>query len=1373
MEATRVGLSPNPRQKANFLSILTFWWTMDMFRKGYNQTFDIGDLYTPLEEDRADRLGDRLESQWTRQLELQRQSPSHSPSLVRAIFRTLWKEWLTLSVLAFFAEIVLRLLQPIFLGRMLQYFRDGSSMTREDALFYACCMVAVRAIIVLCDNQYGIISVLTGVKAKIAVCSVVYRKSLRLARNALGDTSPGKMVNLMSNDVNRFDIASYLVCFMWTSPLVMLLASILLWYEIGWSGVAGLVAIVIITPIQSYTGTLTSRYRLRTALKTDERIRLMDEIIAGIAVIKMYAWERPFAKLISQARRKEMKEVLKSGYLRALYMSFQLFTTRAAILGVMLAFIAFDEDITAAKVFVAASYLSNVSYTMAGLFGRGIAELGEGLVATRRLQRFLEYEEIKHEGPEKASSKQSDRQPHPSGKENENGNVAETKRLLDEINDGPLPDGVAIAMRNLTARWSMPGESNETISEQPKLPPTLSELSVQFKRGGLIGIVGPVGSGKSSILQVLLRELPVESGSLNLGNCSIAYASQEPWLFTGSVRQNVLFGEQLDQYRYRQVLKVCALQPDLAHLPAGDMSVIGERGVSLSGGQKARICLARAVYRKVNVYLLDDPLSAVDAHVAKHLFEMCIGNGGFLKRRNPNATRILVTHQIHFLKQADWVVVMKDGRIEAQGTPDDLQKRGIELEHLEPSESDEDNVMHSVSTNRKISHTSTASTVTVDSVTLDELISGDDNDQEAAKDKFEASSQGTVPGSVFLQYVSSAGSWLIFVGLVLLFAVTQLIVSIADWWLSYWTALEEGASEAIATARNQTQPAVDVEQTASLLSRDTCVLVHATLVGTIFFVAILRAFGFYKACALASQSIHDTVFVGFIGARMRFFETNPSGRILNRFSKDMGAMDDMLPKSILDATQTLLMFVGAMMVVVFVQPFFMIPILVLFVVLLVARRVYLRTSQNTRRLEGITRSPIFTHIAATLTGLPTIRSYGVQELLIQEFDTHQNVNTGAYFMFHSARIAFGLFLDSIFFLFLTIVTFSYLMLDEDAVGARVGLAITQIGSIGSQLQFGIRQSAEMFNHLIAVERLLEYRELPAERPGASQGGKRKANPTTIPIPIVPIAADWPQQGRIEFSNVCFRYADHDVAVLHNLTFSVAPQEKVGIVGRTGAGKSSIIAALFRMALVEGDILIDGTNTANVPLETLRSHISIIPQDPVLFSGTLRRNLDPFESYPDEALWRALELVELRELANESSSGLGLQAYVAAGGQNFSVGQRQLLCLARAILRGNRILVLDEATANVDPDTDRLIQRTIREQFAKCTVLTIAHRLNTIMDYDRVLVMSEGTAVEFGRPGELLAREEGTFRSIVLATGRDEAENLMKMVHNLGPVGIKQ
>ncbi|XP_050101195.1 ATP-binding cassette sub-family C member 4-like [Anopheles aquasalis] len=1359
MEAPRIKLSPNPRQRAGLLSVLTFWWTIDMFRQGNRKRFELHDLYTPLDEDQADRLGDRLERCWNEQLARRQRNPAYQPSLVRAIFRSLWKEWAILSVLALLAEVVLRLAQPIFLGRLLLYFRAQSNISHEEATYYAIGMIVTRGFIVLCDNQYGIITCLTGVKTKIAVCSVLYRKSLRLSRTALGDTSPGKVVNLLSNDVNRFDIASYLVCFMWTSPVVMVLSAVLLWYEVGWSGVIGLLAVAIITPIQSYTGSLTSRYRLRTALKTDERIRLMDEIIAGIAVIKMYAWERPFAKLISQARYKELREVLKNGYLRAAHMTFQLFTTRAAVLGVMLAFIALDEDISAAKVFVASSYLSNVSYTMAGMFGRGVAELGEGLVATRRLQAFLEYDEVREDqkAPKEPATRES------NGDLVENCEPAERKRLLHE--DDPPADDVVISLRNLTARWTVPDQS---IKESPI---TLNDINVDFGRGKLIGIVGPVGAGKSSLLQVLLRELPVEQGALLMGTNSsptIAYASQEPWLFSGTLRQNILFGESIEQHRYRQVLKVCALQPDLAQLPAGDMTQIGERGVSLSGGQKARVCLARAVYRQADVYLLDDPLSAVDAHVAKHLFELCIANGGFLTRRNSRATRILVTHQIHFLQQADWVVVMKEGRVAAQGTPHDLQERGIELEHIEDREEKEAATapMHS----RTISHTSTTSNVTIDSAApLDDVSDGQGGERDRATKEGTNDQQNRhkLPGSkVFLQYVSSAGSWFIFVTLIGLFTFTQLAVSVTDWWVSYWTSLEEQrAIPAMAMSANSTESTE--ASPSNIISQDICVYIHVTLVATIFIVAMTRAFGFYKACGRASQSIHDRVFEGFIAAPMRFFETNPSGGILNRFSKDMGSMDELLPKSIMDATQTLLMFAGAMLVVMFVQPYFLLPILLLLAGLLVTRRIYLRTSQSTRRLEAVTRSPIFTHIAATLTGLPTIRSYGVQRLLVQEFDTHQNVNTGACFMFHSGRIAFGLLLDTIFFLFFASVTLSYLLYDDDAIGAIVGLAITQINSIGSQMQFGIRQSAEMFNHLVAVERLFEYRNLtPEETLKVPETNSASAPPSLSAVASSIVPSEWPTQGVIEFCNVAFRYAEQEPTVLRQLSFRVAAREKVGIVGRTGAGKSSIIAALFRMAhIVEGEIRIDGLSTASIPLERLRSHISIIPQDPVLFSGTLRRNLDPFESYPDADLWRALELVELRELANETSSGLGLHAYVAAGGQNFSVGQRQLLCLARAILRGNRILVLDEATANVDPDTDRLIQRTIREQFVDCTVLTIAHRLNTIMDYDRVLVMEGGRAVEFGQPAELLKHPGGVFSEIVHATGTNEAENLLKMAQS--------
>ncbi|XP_058822724.1 ATP-binding cassette sub-family C member 4-like isoform X2 [Topomyia yanbarensis] len=1158
-------------------------------------------------------------------------------------------------------------------------------------------MVATKAASIVLDNQYAIITCLTGVRTRIAVCSLLYRKSLRLSRNALGDTSAGKVVNLMSNDVNRFDIVAYLVCYMWSAPLLTIVVVILLWYEVGWAGPLGMVVIFATSLVQSFFSKLTSRYRLLTALRADERIRLMDEILSGIHVIKMYAWEKPFAKLISLARRSELKVVLRSGLIRGLFMTFQLFTTRAALFATMIALLLMQEDVTAAKVFVVASYLNIVAHQMSGMFVRGVAEIAEGLVATRRLQRFLEYGEIQ-------------------------------QQIKEEKQDTKLLPDVAISMRSVTARWDAAWEGNEDR------PPTLNNLDIDFPRGKLIGIVGPIGSGKSSILQAILNELPLESGKI-ISNETISYVSQEPWLFAGSVKQNVLFGTPMDKKRYRSVLRVCALEDDLEQFPDGDETLVGERGISLSGGQKARVCLARAVYKMSDVYLLDDPLSAVDAHVARHLFDLCVGAKGLLGRQK--ATRILVTHQVHFLVESDWIIVMNEGKVEAQGTPYDLMQQGIDLLNFtEPV--GQENTDHDTNFNRQVSQMSVASSLSDCNETAE--IVDTDRDVKNAEQTFEKSSENTLHSSLFLDYAAGAGSWLVLCGLILLFLATQLIVSFADYWASFWVSQEE--LRTFITVQNDTNTA----ESNVPLSTEICVYVQSAAVAGIFIFGLVRAIGFYCSCARASQSIHDWSFNGFISATKRFFDTNPAGRILNRFSKDLGSMDELLPKAILDATQATLAMVGAMLVILVVQPFFAIPILVLLGVLLYARKIYMGTSQNTRRLEGITRSPVFTHISTTLNGLPTIRSFGVQKLLISEFDQHQNVNTGAYFMFHCGRIAFGMVLDLIFFTFLIIVTFSFLLIDTNALGDKVGLVVTQITSLAGMLQFGVRQTAQMFNHLIAVERLLEYKNLPAETQPAEDTNQIKKK-------------EWPSNGQIKFHNVSFRYFDGAPPVLRGLCFEIKPKEKVGIVGRTGAGKSSIVGALFRTAIVDGDITIDGVGTDQITLETLRSNISIIPQDPVLFSGTLRKNLDPFDKYSDIELWKALELVELKDIA---SGPLGLQTFVACAGSNFSVGQRQLLCLARAVLRNNKILVLDEATANVDPETDRLIQLTIRERFVDCTVLTIAHRLNTIMDYDRILVMSDGEAVEFGTPYELLQLPHGVFRDIVLATGSAEAENLINM-----------
>ncbi|XP_026465652.1 probable multidrug resistance-associated protein lethal(2)03659 [Ctenocephalides felis] len=495
------------------------------------------------------------------------------------------------------------------------------------------------------------------------------------------------------------------------------------------------------------------------------------------------------------------------------------------------------------------------------------------------------------------------------------------------------------------------------------------------------------------------------------------------------------------------------------------------------------------------------------------------------------------------------------------------------------------------------------------------------------------------------------------------------------------------------------------------------------------------------------MTLHDNMFVGLTRATMRFFYKNASGRILNRFSKDIGAIDTILPMAFMDCifVRYYLIIIGIFVLVGIVDYVLLIPTFFMGILFYVMRRVFLSTSRSVKRLEGITRSPVFTHVNATLQGLTTIRAFDKQKELSLEFDEHQNLHSSAFYMYLTTTRAFALWLDVVCIIYILVVTLSFLVLGNDhAPGGNVGMAITQVIGLIGMAQWGMRQTAELENQMTSTERVLEYTKLEPE-------------PSLETPPSTNLPQPWPTAGRVEFKNVSLRYNPEEECVLKNLNISISGGEKVGIVGRTGAGKSSLLSALFRLTEHEGIIEIDGIDTKKLGLHDLRSSISIIPQEPVLFSGTLRGNLDPFSCASDDQLWKALEEVELKKVVSELT--LGLYSKMSDGGSNFSVGQRQLVCLARAILRDNKILVLDEATANVDPETDRLIQSTIREKFSHCTVLTIAHRLHTVMDSDKVLVMDAGCVVDFGHAYDLLTKGSEIFKNLVDQTGSSTAQML--------------
>jgi ABC-type multidrug transport system fused ATPase/permease subunit len=1037
----------------------------------------------------------------------------------------------------------------------------------------------------------------------------------------------------------------------------------------------------------------------------------MDEIISGIQVIKMYVWEKPFAKMVSLARKAELDVVVKTSYIRGLFMTFQLITTRIAMFGTLATMVAFGNKLSADKVFVYQSYFTVLAFSMSMQFVRGVAEIAETLVSIKRLEEFMMLEEFQESN-------------------------SQEQRALSRV------DGIeGVILSRITAKW------NASIKEN-----TLKRIDLRAKRGTLVAVIGQVGSGKSSLLQAILGELTLSSGSIDISG-KISYACQEPWVFASTVRQNIVFGRPFDRQRYNEVARVCALERDFEQFPYGDLTLVGDRGSSLSGGQKARISLARAVYNEADVYLLDDPLSAVDTHVGKHLFNDCIVS--YLA----NKTRILVTHQLQYLRDADHIVILNDGAIEVQGSFKELL--GSQANYAQLLALDE-------STELSVEETPEAERVTngpinnllrqisrssVRSRSSDKIVKEEEPENIVVPINVEASSRGTSKQSVYIEYFRCGANLCVVFVIGVMFLLAQIVASITDWWMAYWTTQEElrlfyETQISLGTQTMDSNSTLEDKYQANLqgiISTKTYLYVYTGIVAMLFTFTIIRSFAFYKFCMRCSSSLHNSMFNSIIHTSMRFFDTNPSGRIMNRFSKDMGSVDELLPKAIMDASQIILMMAGSLVVAVSVNLYFLIPIVVMGLLFWFIRKIYLKTSKNVKRLEGITKSPVFTHLTATLQGLTTIRAYGAQNILRNEFDKHQDLHSSAWYMFITTSQAFGFCLDIMCLIFIGLVTFSFLFIG-DTLGGNVGLAITQSMALVGMMQWGMRQSAEVANQMMSVERVVEYKHVPEE--------PVLETPQDIKIPM-----RWPSEGRIEFEKVYLRYGEcGEPFVLKNLNLTIQPREKVGIVGRTGAGKSSLIAALFRLANVEGTIKIDGLDTETIGLHELRKHISIIPQDPVLFSGTLRRNIDPFDMYPDYMLWRVLDDVELKDSINDT---LGLDTHVSEGGSNFSVGQRQLVCLARAILRSNRILMLDEATANVDPQTDSLIQKTIRTKFADCTVLTIAHRLNTIMDSDRVLVMELGTTMEFDHPHVLLQNKVGHFYSMVQETGHVMAEQLSR------------
>ncbi|XP_077301168.1 ATP-binding cassette sub-family C member 4-like [Arctopsyche grandis] len=1237
---------------------------------------------------------------------------------------------------------------PVMLALFVSEF-DSDVKSIEKASFYAAGLIILTLIGVIINFNSTRRTLQRGMRIRIACCSLLYRKMLRLSSSALNQTTAGQLVNIMSNDVNRFDLVLVSLHHLWIMPFQISLMCYLIYVQVNIAAVIGVVTVLMQTlPLQLILGKFFTKLRLKIAVRTDERVRLMHEIIRGIQVIKMYAWEQPFEKAIARARETEMSAVKKTAYIRGIAISEMIFTERSSLFNTLLAYTLMGYTITASTVFSLAQFFNKIQEELAFHFPAAVAQAAECLITIRRIEDFLMLDEfcdqtnyIVNNEIDVFDEKQM---------QEKNAHINRAFDASDVLSESEVSNSIEI--KNLTAAWTK--EHN-----------TLSDITFSVKKGKLYAIVGAVGVGKSSLLQLLLKEIPILSGSVQI-NGSLSYASQDPWLFIDTVRNNILFGQAFNSEKYKSVVRICALSDDFKQFPHGDKTLVGERGISLSGGQKARISLARTLYKEADIYLLDDPLSAVDSDVGAHIFQKCIS--GYLE----NKTRILVTHQLQFLENADCIIVLENGKISSMGTYEELKSSDKSFSNVlatfDEEEVEEQTIIidakHPVERRSLRKRRSTVCKFLLCFTNICSTISNhlpilvDMDPNENQNEVIEETKTGETIIRVFLQYwkAGRCNHMIVFTGIIMILG--QIATVMCDFWVSFWSSQHVHNSTKSnfvsfysyfeINQRNDSAGAnssyLDIWEDYGPLNSVEYLYIYGIILIACVVLVLARSLMFFKMCVNSSKGLHDDMFHKILRTKMKFFNDNSSGRILNRFSKDIGTIDESIPQVTIQALQITLVFIGILVLVIVTNLWLLVPAIVILILFRLALGVYFATAQNIKVLETTTRSPVFAHVTSSLNGIVTIRASRSQYKLVKEFDSRQDIHTTAFNSYIVFNATIGYWLDIICLVFLTCICFVFVYSDDDnATSSNVGLAISQTLVLLGMLQFGMHLLTETFVQMTSVERVLQYSNLEEEE-DTNRIGMNKS------------VENWPTSGSIEFKNVCLRYSEASDPVLKNINFAIESGFKVGIVGRTGAGKSSLIAALFRLAEIEGKIEIDGVDTKDVSLENVRSNISIIPQNPILFSNTIRYNLDPNDKHDDEAIWTAIEDVGLKGKIPT------LDFKLTEDGSNLSVGQKQLVCLARAMLGNNKILVMDEATANVDPETDSFIQKTIRTKFADSTVLTIAHRLNTIIDSNSVLVIDNGQAVEFDHPYTLLRNENSYFYKIVQQTGSKMFDNLLNI-----------
>ncbi|XP_074533594.1 ATP-binding cassette sub-family C member 8 isoform X2 [Halichoeres trimaculatus] len=1248
------------------------------------------------------------------------------------------------------------------------------------------------------------VAIETGINLRGAIQTKIYNKIMRLCTSnmSMGELTVAQICNLVAIDTNQLMWFFFLCPNLWAMPVQIIVGVILLYYLLGISALIGATVIAVLAPVQYFVATKLSQTQKSTLEYSSERLKKTNELLRGIKLLKLYAWENIFCDSVEETRGKELTSLQAF----ALYTSISIFMNAAIpIAAVLTTFVVHvhiseDADLSPAVAFASLS-LFHILVTPLFLLSSVVRSTVKALVSVQKLSEFFSSDEIGEE--------QEPRAMITSGSSNHNQNkyqaVSSSKPFPSSSSSSLFqhfkPLKVVNRKRPPKDDWNNYGSQRDHEGDGPSQDvdedtcikitsgyftwtdgqPTLSNVDIKIPFGKLTMIVGQVGCGKSSLLLAALGEMQRVSGTVtwnslpNLDSegdesptdrepaCDgevrkrgpVAYASQKPWLLNATLVENITFEMPMIKPRYKAVIEACSLQPDIDILPQGDQTEIGERGIILSGGQKQRISVARALYQQTSLVFLDDPFSALDIHLSDHLMQ-----DGILKLlREEKRTVVLVTHKLQYLPHADWIIAMKDGTIQTEGTLKDIQNSEPELfeqwkslMHRQDKEFEKETTAASMTDMerknlRRAMYSREAVRTEEDEEggtpawtcamapapaaafafeRSEESVESDDDDNMSQVMRQRA----TIPWRSCGTYLSSAGLLLLTLLLLSQLLKHTLMVAI-DYWLAHWTSRVISA-KIQATAQNCT-----VVQDCGF-SHSWYLSVFSVLCCLGIILCLATSVAVEWTGLKVAKELHHNLLNKIILAPMRLFETTPLGSILNRFSTDTNTIDQHIPTTLECLSRSTLLCVSALGVISYVTPVFLIALLPLAIACYFIQKYFRVASRDLQQLEDSTQLPLLSHFSETVEGLTTIRALRYEPRFRQRLLQFTDANNIASLFLTAANRWLEVrmeYIGACVVLVAAVASITNCLYNRLSTGL-VGLGLTYALMVSNYMNWMVRNLADMEVQLGSVKRI---------------NGLLKTEPENYEglLTVNQVPDGWPRQGEIQIQNLSVRYDATLKPVLKNVNAHVSPGQKVGICGRTGSGKSSFSLAFFRMVdMFEGRIVIDDIDIAKLPLQTLRSRLSIILQDPILFSGTIRFNLDPEMKATDEMLWEALDIAQLKPVVKSLPGGL--DAMVTEGGENFSQGQRQLFCLARAFVRKTSILIMDEATASIDMATESILQKVVMTSFADRTVVTIAHRVHTILNADLVIVMKRGIILEYDKPQDLLDKEDSVFSSFVRA-----------------------